>query len=59
MLEPVKLRIVGKAIIIRYVNGEGTVDQIIAKNYPVITKEDQTRVKAFVISKRPQISNSP
>jgi hypothetical protein len=55
MLTPLQTRIVGNAIITRYNNGEGTVNQIIAANYPNMTQEDQGLVKAYIITKRPDI----
>lgn len=57
MLSPVATRIVAQAIINRYDAGEGTVNEIIAANYPtLIGTPDEINVKAAIIVKRPEIN---
>ncbi len=56
MITPASVKIVGRAVIILFDRGEGTVNQIIANNYPKLTPEDTVLVKSFVISERPDIT---
>lgn len=52
---PTQIKIVGKAIIILHDRGEGTVNEIIANNYPRLTTDDIVLAKAFIVSERPEI----
>lgn len=56
MISALQVKVVGKAVTILHDHGEGTVDQIIADNYPRLTQDDIVLVKAWITSERHDIT---